>query len=362
MKRFGIISICRILILILSALLIWGFTSFYDDGVDVISELKFKNNGNWDGNSVVYGYVTSWSKDLPDPFSVTHLSYAFATIDSTFTTLTIKNLDRFKDIVGLKKQNNKLKVLLSIGGWGAGNFSEMAADDGNRTEFIHNLMNIVITYNLDGIDIDWEFPGSSLGKISSSKEDKSNFTVLMRQIRDSIGRDRVLTFASPAYGNYYDFEDLVPVVDFVNIMTYDMGVPPKLSAPLHQSPNTGKICVDYVVANHYKWGVPVNKMLIGIPFYGRGDDKEYKKFHDYRYIVPKAGTQVCFDSIAMSPYIIDSASGNILISYDDTTAVKAKCKYVKEIGARGVMFWHYCGDKKNGELLHAINSELNFVK
>lgn len=47
MKRFGIISICRILILILSALLIWGFTSFYDDGVDVISELKFKNNGNW---------------------------------------------------------------------------------------------------------------------------------------------------------------------------------------------------------------------------------------------------------------------------------------------------------------------------
>lgn len=307
--------------------------------------------------TVVLGYVTSWSEELPDPFSVTHLSYAFATIDDDFKSLTIKNESRFKEIAALKNSNPRLKVLLSIGGWGAGNFSEMASDTTCRSDFIRHVASLVEEYGIDGVDIDWEFPGSSQGKISSSKNDRGNFTKLIRQLRDALGSDRVISFASPSYGIYYDYKALMPYVDFVNIMTYDISVPPRHHAPLDRSELTGRVCVKDVIANHFRNGVPANKMVIGIPFYGRGNQSDYKNFEDYRYIRPIPGTERRFDSVAVAPYIADAQTGELLISYDDTVSIKAKCRLVNEIGARGVMFWHYCGDK-DGQLLQSIRSSL----
>lgn len=308
--------------------------------------------------TVIWGYVTSWSKELPNPFLVTHLSYAFATIDNDFKSLTIKNEPRFKEIVNLKKVNPKLKVTLSIGGWGASNFSEMAYTETSRAAFIANAMKIVREHNLDGLDIDWEFPGSTLGVISSSKNDKSNFTELMKQLRDSLGDSRLLSFASPSYSVFFNYKDVAPYVDFVNVMTYDISVPPRHHSPLNHSNLTGKSCVKDVIAEHFIKGVPADKIVLGIPFYGRGNEKKYAKFQDYRYIRPKDGTELRFDSVAMAPYIADKETGELLISFDDTTSVKAKCKFVKETGIRGVMIWHYCGDTKKHELLNTINSEL----
>lgn len=325
---------------------------------DVILTLEKERDKN-SKPSVILGYVTSWSKELPNPYSVTHLSYAFATIDDDFESLTIKNEERFKEIVNLKSINQKLNILLSIGGWGAGNFSEMASTVDSRSNFIHNAMEIVRRYNLDGLDIDWEYPGSSLGKISSSKKDKSNFTKLIKQLRDSLGTSKYLSFASPSYGVYFDYKEVTPYVDFINVMTYDMNVPPLLHSPLNHSEHTGKTSIKDVIVNHYRNGVSVDKILLGIPFYGRGNEKDYKKFQDYRYIQPMEGTELRYDSIAETPYIVDSQTEELLISFDDTTSIKIKCKFVKDIGLRGVMFWHYCGDTKDHELLKVINSELN---
>lgn len=324
----------------------------------VIQYLESTRDSN-NNPHVILGYITSWSKEFPDPYSVTHLSYAFATIGDDFKSLTIKNEERFKKILDLKNINPKLKIFLSIGGWGAGNFSEMASTVDSRSNFIHNAMEIVRRYNIDGLDIDWEYPGSSLGKISSSKKDKSNFTKLMKQLRDSLGTSRCLSFASPSYGIYFDYKEVISYVDFINVMTYDMNVPPRLHSPLNHSEHTGKTSIKDVIANHYRNGVPVKKIVLGIPFYGRGNQKDYKKFQDYRYIQSKGGTELKYDSIAMSPYIANKKNGELLISFDDTTSIKAKCKFVKDVGLRGVMFWHYCGDTKDHELLKAINSELN---
>ena len=75
---------------------------------------------------------------------------------------------------------------------------------------------------MDGIDIDWEYPGSGTAGISFSSADKENFTLLMRDVRQAVGKDKLLTIATAATGRYYDFRAIEPYVDYVNIMAYDM--------------------------------------------------------------------------------------------------------------------------------------------
>ena len=127
---------------------------------------------------VVVAYVTAGKNDVPDPTVMTHINYAFGTVNETFNGVNIQDPDRLKMIVGLKQQNPKLKVLLSIGGWTAGRFSEMAATKENRSAFAKDCKRIVEEFGLDGIDMDWEYPSSSEAGISSSPDDIDNFTLL----------------------------------------------------------------------------------------------------------------------------------------------------------------------------------------
>ena len=168
---------------------------------------------------IIVGYATYWDPRMPDPTLLTHINYAFAHIKDDFETLDIKTESRLAKIVALKKQYPDLKVLLSVGGWGAGNFSEMAADAGHRKKFSENCLAAVNKYGLDGIDLDWEYPTSDLAGISSSPADRENFNLLMRDLRAVLGEDRFLTLASSAYAEYIDFHSCIQYLDFVNIMT-----------------------------------------------------------------------------------------------------------------------------------------------
>lgn len=122
-------------------------------------------------SKVVVAYVTSWSEVMPDPQYMTHINYAFGHVNESFNGVKIDNEERLKQIVDLKKQKPKLKVLLSIGGWGSGRFSEMAANDEYRRAFATDCDRVVKEFALDGIDIDWEYPTSSMANISSSPDD-----------------------------------------------------------------------------------------------------------------------------------------------------------------------------------------------
>ena len=133
-----------------------------------------------------------------------------------------------RQIVDLRKQKPELKVLLSIGGWGSGRFSEMAANDEYRRAFAADCDRVVKEFALDGIDIDWEYPTSSI-----------------------------------------DFKAILPSVDFVNIMAYDMASAPKHHSALYPSGHSGDITSDGAVTAHLKAGVPPSKLVMGMPFYGR---------------------------------------------------------------------------------------------
>lgn len=303
---------------------------------------------------MVLAYVTS-SKDapLPDPSFVTHINYAFGYVSESFDGIIIQNESRLKEISDLKKLYSDLKVLLSIGGWTSGRFSEMAADNTLRNSFAMDCKRVVDQFNLDGIDLDWEYPTSSMAGISSSPDDTENFTLLMRDIRSTIGNDKLLTLASSSNAKYVDFRAIDKYIDFVNIMTYDMGRPPYHNSPLYQSEHVRKLSADESVDAHIAAGVPINKLTLGLPFYGHGI-KKFNDFVDYKDLIHlKSSYTEKWDSSAQVPYLVDEL-GDFVCSFDNPKSLEIKCKYLLDRGMLGAMYWEYNCDDADGTLRKAV--------
>jgi chitinase len=305
--------------------------------------------------SIVLAYVTSRGPNLPDPNHITHINYAFGRVHPDFNGVTINNEDRLMQVTGLKAQKPSLKVLLSIGGWGAGRFSEMAADPNLRLAFAADCKRVVDQFNLDGIDMDWEYPSSSESGISSSPEDIGNFTLLMRDIRTAIGKDKLLTFASAANAEYVDFEAVNPYIDFVNIMTYDIAHPPYHQAGLYRSEHTKDFSCEESVNAHVAKGIPIHKLTLGIPFYGHGCCGIARDVI-YKDIVTNPEFDVytkMWDDVAKAPYFVNS-EGQFVLTYDDARSIAEKCRFIHEKGMLGAMYWQYDQDDENSTLRQAV--------
>ena len=260
-----------------------------------IQARKHKDNG-----PVVAAYVTGWNADmpLPDCSVLTHINYAFGNVNKTFDGVTIQRPDRLRELAALKKDHS-IYVVLSIGGWTAGGFSEMASTDKRRKAFARDCKRIVKDYGLDGIDIDWEYPSSSEAGISSSPADIDNFTLLIRELRKALGKDYLLSCATIADGRFVDFKAIEPYVDLVNIMMYDVGNPPYHHAALYRSEMSGRVTAQEALQAHLDAGMPVNKLVLGVPFYGRS----VKGFGDTSFgaLVKRTDVTRMWDDVAKVP-------------------------------------------------------------
>lgn len=308
-------------------------------------------------SKVVVAYVTSWSEVMPDPQYMTHINYAFGHVNENFNGVKIDNEKRLKQIVDLRKQKPELKVLLSIGGWGSGRFSEMAANDEYRRAFAADCDRVVKELALDGIDIDWEYPTSSMANISSSPDDTENFTLLMQDIRAAIGNEKELTLATVASARYIDFKAILPSVDFVNIMAYDMASAPKHHSALYPSGHSGDITSDGAVTAHLKAGVPPSKLVMGMPFYGRGGDG-YPSFQNYNK-VGNTDTQYTekWDEVAQVPYLADK-NDTLVFGFENPRSLAIKCQYILDKDLLGGMYWDYSGDNEQGDLRRTVAENL----
>lgn len=303
---------------------------------------------------VVVAYVTAWSDVTPNPRLMTHLNYAFGKVADSFDAVTVANPERLKEIVALKKKNRNLKVILSIGGWTAGNFSEMAASGELRAKFCKSCLEVVEQYKLDGIDIDWEYPGSSAAGISCSEDDTDNFSLLMWELRATLGEYRTLTFASVASAEYVNFPDVVECVDFINIMTYDMGRAPTYNAALYRSDPDTWLTVDEAVTAHLEAGVPISKIVVGMPFYGHGDKMAFDDFVSYKDIaIDTTMYRECWDEVARVPYVTDT-TGRIVLTYDNIESIAEKCKYVLDRSYHGAMYWEAGSDNAEQDLARKV--------
>lgn len=307
-------------------------------------------------SKVVVAYVTSWSEVMPEPQYMTHINYAFGHVNETFNGVKVDNEERLRQIVALKQQKPELKVLLSIGGWGSGRFSEMVANDKDRRAFAKDCQRIVKEFGLDGIDIDWEYPTSSAAGISSSPDDTKNFTLLMRDIRKAIGKKKQLTLATVASGEYIDFPAILPYIDFVNIMSYDMASAPKHHSALFRSENSGNITGAEAVAAHLKAGVPASRLVMGMPFYGRGGNG-FPNFQDFNKVGHSKDYTEKWDEGAKVPYLVDR-DNTLVFGYENPRSLAIKCQYILNQNLLGGMYWDYSGDNEQGDLRRTVYENL----
>jgi chitinase len=303
---------------------------------------------------VALAYVTSWTNDIVDPTYITHINYSFGHVNEEFNGVRIDNEDRLRQMVLLKNQKPELKVLLSIGGWGSGRFSEMAADETNRKSFAADCQRVIQEFGLDGIDLDWEYPTTSMAGISSSPDDTDNFTLLCRNIRQAIGNNKLLTFASAANARYVDWKTATPYLDFINIMTYDLenkrqGEPPLHQAGLYRSEWThGEFSVEESVIAHIAAGIPPEKLVLGIPFGGRGllRGVRFSNAHLQEDYIQQ------WDDVAKAAWLSDK-DGNYVQTYEEPRAIAHKCEFLHSKGLLGAMYWQYSSDD-TGALRKAV--------
>lgn len=188
---------------------------------------------------------------------------------------------------GLKEKNPYVKTLIAIGGWNEGSkkYSAMASSAPTRDTFVDSVLDFLNKYNFDGIDIDWEFPGSNGGHAN----DRNNFNALLRQLRDQLSSvGKMLTLAVSAnprtIQSGYDIQTIVGLVDYISVMSYDYhgafdnytGHNAPLFAREDDVDPTFNVAfgINYWISN----GAPAEKLNMGLPLYGRvvqlADDKK----------------------------------------------------------------------------------------
>ena len=339
-----------------------------DDGKDDLTEEPVANlcDEEFLGQKpMIIAYYTENSSALPDPSCLTHINYAhgrFVDKETGDGGIWIEKPELLEKVIALKQQKPSLKVLLMIGGWGdkADGFSMMARDARKRTLFCQSCKEHIDNYGLDGIDIDWEYPTAGPSENGRHPDDTRNFNLVLKELRETIGNTKIISYASSASADYVDWKTAMLYMDYVNVMTYDMGDPPYHNAPLYYSAAiTRKRSVDQSITQHFAAGVPLNRQVMGVPFYGHGTDpyKDDVKFNEMAGIFSSSkyeGKNIRkWDAVAKVPYLVDE-SGNFLLGYDDQESVTYKGQYVVQKNLLGAMFWEYRHDDSQGTLRKAL--------
>ncbi|MBJ8957798.1 MULTISPECIES: glycoside hydrolase family 18 protein [Citrobacter] len=357
-----------------------------------------------------------------DVRQITHLNYSFGLVynnekDETNDALkdasklhqiwlSQKVQDDLLKIPQLRKQNPNLKVLLSVGGWGARGFSGAAATKESRAVFIQSAQEIIAKYGLDGIDLDWEYPvNGAWGLVESQPADRANFTALLTELRAALGHKKLLTIAVGANAespkSWVDVKAIAPSLDYINLMTYDMAYGTQyFNSNLYDSTQwptvaaADRYSANFVVDNYLAAGLKASQMNLGIGFYGRvpkravepgidwskpdaqknpvtqpyfepaqielfkslGVDLSKDTYVKYNDIVaklindPQKRFSQHWDDEAKVPWIsVQSADGKALfaLSYENPRSVEIKADYIKSKGLGGAMFWEYGADDQN---------------
>lgn len=353
------------------------------------------------GETRVVGYYAEWKKHYPvekiPADKLTHVNYAFAIIDKDGKcaprTPELAKAN-FPKLAELKKHHPHLRTLISVGGWAdSERFSDAALTEASRATFAKSCADFAHVHQLDGVDIDWEFPVSGGDKDHVARpQDKRNFTLLLAELRKHLdergqadGKRYLLTIAAPAGGlQRMEVDGIHPLLDFINVMAYDFAGPwsrtTGFNAALHPVPGQPEqMSASAAVEMYVKEGVPAEKIVLGVPFYGRAwvgveaADNGLFQPHD-----PAAGkeTKVAADDYRRLKDDHHGAAGKrfwheqakvpwmwnprtrVFISYDDPESLRLKARYAREKKLGGVMFWELEHDDEQSSLLNALREGL----
>ena len=305
---------------------------------------------------VVCGYAAHSVADSINPQYVNRIIYSHMSVDTTLTKVNLKNSDRLRYIADLRSLKPELEVMVSFGG-APGLVSQSLRSDSLRALLVADIVRVVNEFGLNGVDIDWEFPGRGKGALSE-KEDVANYVRLLKDLRNVLGKEKILTIACAGSGYGVDFTAMSEVLDHFNIMCYDMGTPPSSHhSALYKSDRVGWICADEAVTKFIDGGVPPSKIILGMPFYGRGSE-DMADFTEWRNMTLAPDAVEQYDSIAQVPWISD-AEGNMIFTYDNPYSLKIKCDYIKDRNLAGAMYWRIEQDDSDQTLGRTVYESLN---
>ncbi len=379
-------------------------TFYFSIIIILLSCFEIKSNDN-PGQINVMGYYMAPSEnympqDLPLE-KLTHIIFSFTeVVDNEMQFRNIASGEKLTLLVDQKKNHPNLKVMIACGGWGgSGGFSDMAATSENRKKFVKSAIEFLEEYDLDGLDMDWEYPGMYGAGNPYMPEDRENFTHLMRELReamDATGKKFVLTFASAGWKNYYNYvelEEVMKYADYMNVMTYDNvggGTPytahhtnlgwvkpehikntPAESITEERGYELDPRSAEKIINFCIDKSVDPKQIVIGGAFYGKGwkgvssDNNGLYQPHEGGYSVGsysiiikefenKNGFVRYWDPIAKAPYLYNKEEKKF-ITYEDKISIKLKTEYAIEKGLGGIMFWQLRGDAEKDGLLEAIH-------
>ena len=316
-------------------------------------------------NPIVMEYVLGNPENV-DAELLNAVIYAFVEINSD-GTLNVPTPKFLRQLVSLKLEKPELQVIAAIGGWGTDGFSDAASTPTSRYNFAREAKKLVDQYGLDGIDIDWEYPGSSAAGIKSSPQDRENFTLLLTALRDVLGDDAWISVAGTGENEYIrtsaEIDKIAPLINYFNLMSYDFTAgetgdngrkhqanlyPSNLSLPGYS--------VDGMVNNLINAGMPAEKILLGVPFYGRLGATVTKSYDDLRKdYINKNGYEIKFDRQAQVPYL--EKDGKFAMSYENTASIFLKGQYVLRNCLGGIFSWTSTYDQAN-ILAQAMNESI----
>jgi chitinase len=303
----------------------------------------------------------------------------------------------FAQLRRLEARHPHLRTLIALGGWtGSGRFSDVALTDTSRRRFVESVIDLYIRQHpglFDGVDVDWEYPvAGGLATNVTRAQDRYNFTLLLAEFRRQLdvqgerdGKRYLLTAATSAGPRAITDLELVRVselVDWLNVTTYDYHVGSRIAhfnAPLFPAEDdpTPFRTVDATLRRYLEGGVPRDKFVLGIPFFGRASGgvdaanaglfqpadtaapAPWNSGLDYRGLTgrqPEAnGFTRHWHPVARVPWLYNPAL-RVWITYDDPQSIGEKGAYVRRHGLRGVIAWEVMGD--DGTLTRAMAGSL----
>ncbi len=302
---------------------------------------------------------------------LTHIIYSFLKIQND--TLTFRDSaqeNTVRQLLALKEIYPQLKIMVSVGGWGGCSFcSDLFSSTQHRENFAKTTVALFKQYGIDGIDLDWEYPAiEGYPGHKYDVADKDNFTELVKALRKEMGSNYLLTFAAGGFLQYLqqsiDWNAVMPQVDFVNLMSYDLvngystvtGHHSLLQDYRLEQESTAK-AVDWLLDKN----VASNKLIIGAAMYARvwdsvpdinhglyqpGKFKQGVDFANFKnYFSDTSGFMYYWDEKANAPYQYN-ASKHLFATFDDKRSIREKTKFIRRKKLGGIMFWELAQDAK----------------